>query len=187
MSGIFSGKSWGADAEHLNPTNTLHLIGTRSTGDFTHRRSHSSLKGFWLSKCFCFVVTCCTSSRALGWAKRLAGVLVGAQAGARVGVSLSLVSGTIDRVSFLSRSPSLRASSDSEASGNVVALQRRRRLLPEARTRNLVHVLVGGLTSMLVGRRCYGGYVGVGTRDEGWVGFRFRLCLEPFIAFLFFE
>ena len=44
-----------------------------------------------------------------GWVKWVAGVLVEARAGAQVGVvSLSLVSGTIYRASFLIKSPSLR-------------------------------------------------------------------------------
>ncbi len=76
--------------------------------------------------------------------KWVVGVLVEARAGARVGVaSLSLVSGTIYRASSLSKIPSLWEGQDSEIFEDVVVL-RLWRWLPETRTRNLVHVLVGG-------------------------------------------
>jgi len=105
----------------------------------------------------------------VGWVKWVAGVLVEARAGAQVGVvSLSLVSGTIYRASFLSKSPSLRAGQDSEIFEDVVVL-RLWRWLPGTRTRNLVHVLVGGLTFGLVGHESWGGYVGMGIRYRGWM------------------
>ena len=124
-------------------------------------------------------MTILTSWRVLRWAKRLAGVLVEVRAGAgarvRLGVvSISLVSGTIYRASFSSRSPSPRVGQDSEIFEDGVAL-RLRRWLTETRTRNLLHVLVGGLTFGLAGRQSWGGYVGMGIRYHGLVVVTFDL------------
>ena len=47
--GEFSGKSWGTMVK-FSPHDTLQ--GTRSTDDFTHRRSHTSLIYFLISICF---------------------------------------------------------------------------------------------------------------------------------------
>ena len=47
---------------------------------------------------------------------------------------------------------------------------RRPRWLPGTRTRNLSHVLVGGLTFGLVGHQSWGGYVDMGARYHGWMG-----------------
>ena len=81
---------------------------------------------------------------------------------------LLLVSETIYRVSSLSTIPNQLAGSDSKTFGGTVALQRR--LRNGTRTRNLLHVLAGGLAFELVGRRSWRGYVGLGTRGDVWEG-----------------
>ncbi len=54
--------------------------------------------------------------------------------------------------------------------------------LPETRTRNFVHALVGGLTFGLVGTTIRGGYMNTGTRYHGWMGvwlvWRRALCFS---------
>ena len=52
----------------------------------------------------------------------------------------------------------------------MAALRRLRRALPETRTRNLLHVSAGGFAFGLVDTLCWGGFAGLGTRDDLWMG-----------------